>query len=141
MSNWKTYINNKYSFSFRYPADAEVFEKPTDKADAKRMLQRFSDRRAEVFTGVCYIDSGIQTNFSACVTNAIKFRPISEREIEDYVVTAAVTSWSGGFSPAYPYGLTLFEEITGSPSAFSHGFPMGLIIPLLEKSGVQVRPK
>lgn len=121
--------------------DGEIFEKPADSEEAKVMLKKFSGNQAEVFTGVYYIDPVRQSDFSTCVTNRIKFRPMSEEEIEAYTKTASVTSWSGGFSPAYAYGLTLFEEITGSPSAFSHGFPMGLIVPLLEKSGIKVKPK
>lgn len=121
--------------------DGEVMEKPEGTDESKAMLRKLSSHEAVIYTGFCYIDKQKNIDFSACTTNEVIFRGLSEAEIESYVEKFPVTMWSGSFSPAYPYGLTLFEAITGSPSAFSHGLPMNLLIPLLEESGVEIKPK
>jgi predicted house-cleaning NTP pyrophosphatase (Maf/HAM1 superfamily) len=61
-------------------------------------------------------------------------------EINAYVEKFPVITWAGAVSPAYTYGLTLFKNVTNSPSSFTHGLPMNLLIPLLQKSGISVLP-
>jgi len=41
---------------------------------------------------------------------------------------------------AYPYGMTLVSRISGSFTDFTHGLPMEILIPLLRRSGIAVKP-
>jgi septum formation protein len=118
----------------------QILEKPKNLEEAKKMLELQSGKEEIVYTGLCYLDAENKINFSTTSIINIKFRELSEREIENYIKKFPVTSWSAAFSPAYPYGITLINEINGSFTGFTYGLPLDLIIPLLKKSGFDIRP-
>ncbi len=120
--------------------DKQVLEKPVDIEEAKTMLKMQSDSEAVVYTGFCYLDKENKVNFSTTAVIDIRFRKLSDKEIDVYIEKFPVTSWSAAFSPAYPYGATLISEIKGSFTGFTHGLPLDLLIPLLRKSGFDVSP-
>lgn len=116
----------------------EALEKPVDLDDARRMLNQQSGREVMEYTGVCYLDrkQGIEVVELAVAT--IKFRELSEQEIERYVTTEPVLTWSGAFCPAYDSGAALIDSISGSFTGFTHGLPLEVVIPLLRKSGISL---
>ena len=61
----------------------EVMGKPTDEADACRMLRQLSGRVHHVTTGVCLTTSQQQRRFS--VTTEVTFKQLSDEEISYYV--------------------------------------------------------
>ena len=61
----------------------EVMGKPTDEADACRMLRQLSGRVHHVTTGVCLTTSQQQRCFS--VTTEVTFKQLSDEEINYYV--------------------------------------------------------
>ena len=61
----------------------EVMGKPTDEADACRMLRQLSGRVHHVTTGVCLTTSQQQRRFS--VTTEVTFQQLSDEEINYYV--------------------------------------------------------
>jgi len=61
----------------------EVMGKPTDEADACRMLRQLSGRVHHVTTGVCLTISQQQRRFS--VTTEVTFKQLSDEEINYYV--------------------------------------------------------
>ena len=61
----------------------EVMGKPTDEADACRMLRQLSGRVHHVTTGVCLTTSQQQRRFS--VTTEVTFKQLSDEEICYYV--------------------------------------------------------
>ena len=61
----------------------EVMGKPTDEADACRMLRQLSGRVHHVTTGVCLTTSQQQRRFS--VTTEVTFKQLSDEEINYYV--------------------------------------------------------
>ncbi len=63
--------------------EGEVLGKPTDAADACRMLRRLSGKTHQVFTGVCLTTTSWQRSFS-CRTD-VTFAILSEEEIQHYV--------------------------------------------------------
>ena len=66
--------------------NGEVFGKPRDKEDAKRMLRALSGRTHEVHTGVCVSDGRRTESFvDSC---EVAFFPLSEEEIDRYTATA-----------------------------------------------------
>ena len=118
----------------------QVLEKPKDLEEAKKMLKLQSVQEAAAYTGFCYLDSKNKIDFSTTSVTNMKFRELPEKEIQDYVEKFPVTSWSAAFSPAYPHGTTFIDKINGSLTGFTHGLPLDLLIPLLRKSGFDVRP-
>ncbi len=61
----------------------EIFGKPKDLDDARRMLRTFSDSTHAVYTGVCLVRDGVSV--SAAVETFVTFAPLSDAEIEAYL--------------------------------------------------------
>ena len=61
----------------------EVFGKPKDAEDARRMLQLISGRTHQVITGVCLLTTDKEHAFS--VTTDVTFKQLSEDEITYYI--------------------------------------------------------
>ncbi len=116
--------------------DGEVLEKPVDLDEAKEMLRKQSGRVAVELTGFCYLDPKNEIEFTTTAVAEIEFRQLSEAEIEHYVTTQPVLTWSAAFCPAYDSGATLIKSINGSFTGFTHGLPLEELIPLLQQSEV-----
>ena len=117
-------------------SNGKAYEKPRDLEEAKKMLREQSGKQGICYSGCAYLDPKNQIEFSTTAESTFMFREISEAEIEKYVANNPVLTWSAGFCPAYPEGINMIRAIAGSLSSFSHGLPMEVVIPLLEKSGV-----
>lgn len=61
----------------------EIFGKPRDREDARRMLTSLSGTTHEVYTGVCLCQG--KKSLSAAVCTKVTFAPVSEAEIETYL--------------------------------------------------------
>lgn len=117
---------------------SELFEKPVDKDDAVRMITALSGNTSIAVTGYCLIQTNTHQTILDSVETEMTVRPLSDDEITHYVKNNQVTQWSGGFSPAYHAGMALFENVSGSLTSFSHGFPMEKIVPALRQLGVEL---
>lgn len=86
--------------------DGRVLGKPKDEAQAKAMLTMLSGRSHQVMTGMTLLrrDKAIT---STTVTE-IAFRPLSQKEIEDYVATGEPMDKAGAY--AIQGGAALFAE-------------------------------
>lgn len=68
--------------------DNQIFGKPKDDEDAKRMLRLYSGRTNKVVTGVCVmyaLEDGTEAKIIFANSSTIKFREISEDEITEFV--------------------------------------------------------
>ena len=65
--------------------DNEILGKPTDEADAVRMLHTISGRTHQVTTGVCLLSADRESRFD--VTTDVTFKQLSDEEIHYYVDT------------------------------------------------------
>lgn len=115
-----------------------ALEKPADLEEAKKMVRLLSDSTAIAYSGFCYLDASAGINQSGVSETTARFRPLSEEFIERYVTNNPVLSWSAAFSPAYHEGMSLVDQISGSFTSFTHGLPLEVLVPLLQKSGVKV---
>lgn len=118
----------------------KILEKPRDQKEATEMLHALSGNTATAYTGLCYLDAKRGIDEAALAQTEFTFRELTADEIAAYVNTFPVTTWSAAFSPAYPYGMTLIASIRGSFTGFTHGLPMEILVPLLRRSGIAVRP-
>jgi septum formation protein len=87
--------------------------KPRDPEDAKRMLSQLSGREHLVITGVCLLSRDAEKTFS--VTTKVTFKPLTDKEIENYVATGepmdkagayAIQGGAAGFVERYDGSLT-----------------------------------
>ncbi|MFZ0913215.1 MAG: Maf family protein [Candidatus Korobacteraceae bacterium] len=76
--------------------DQHLLEKPTDKADAARMLRLLSGRTHQVITGVCLVAPDFEQT-EAEITQVV-FSPLSEREIAAYVGSGEPMDKAGAYA-------------------------------------------
>lgn len=121
-------------------------EKPTSTDQAREMLTYQSGKDLLEHTGVYWFDSGNPTDERfggiepteewTTQTAEVSFRTLSAQEIEQYIQTQPVTTWSGAFCPAYPAGASFIAHLRGSFTGFTHGFPLDYFVPKLRAAGV-----
>jgi septum formation protein len=76
--------------------DHHILGKPTDAADATRMLRLLSGRTHRVITGIAMV-TGARTEVAAEVT-AVKFLTLSEEEIAAYIATGEPMDKAGAYA-------------------------------------------
>jgi septum formation protein len=74
----------------------EILGKPSDAADARRMLRTLSGRRHEVLTGNCLRSAGHV--IEDCAETSVWFVPLSSAEIQEYVASGEPMDKAGGYA-------------------------------------------
>ena len=73
----------------------QILGKPTDEADAKRMLTMLSGQTHEVYTGVCVIEDGKTKTFYE--ETKATFYEISDEQIDHYIKTGEPMDKAGSY--------------------------------------------
>lgn len=73
----------------------QILGKPTDEADAKRMLTMLSGQTHEVYTGVCIIEDGKTKTFYE--ETKVTFYEISDEQIDHYIKTGEPMDKAGSY--------------------------------------------
>ncbi len=76
----------------------EVLGKPADGAAARRMLQRLSNRRHRVLTGVALVAPGGVLHEEACEESVVHFRRLGDDEIDAYVESGEPMDKAGAYA-------------------------------------------
>jgi septum formation protein len=118
--------------------DGKALEKPQNLEEAEVMITDLSGDESMAYSGYCYLDLQANINESGVAETLTKFRRLSPEFIKHYVFSNPVKDWSAAFSPAYHEGMALVDSIEGSFTSFTHGLPLEIIVPLLQKSGVKI---
>lgn len=92
--------------------DGEVLGKPTDEADAHRMLRTLSGRWHEVITGVTLTTATRQHSFA--VTTKVRFCNLSDEEIDHYVSNFRPLDKAGAYGIQEWIGYIGVEGLEGS---------------------------
>jgi septum formation protein len=116
--------------------DGEVFGKPVDADDARRMLRRLSGRTHLVHTAVV-VRSGEHVEIEV-VSTAVRFVPVSEDAIEWYVGTGEPFGKAGAYA-IQGAGGALVEAVDGSVSNVV-GLPLATVASLLRIRGFAAPP-
>ena len=74
----------------------EIFGKPNNFAEAKRMLERLSGQTHQVITGVCI--SNATQNFSFSSITDVSFKVLSSKEIKFYIDKFKPFDKAGGYA-------------------------------------------
>ena len=75
--------------------DGKFFEKPKDKADAKRMLNALSAKTHKVITAVSIFSKNKQITF--CDVALVTFSSLTDNEIEEYLQKASWQDKAGAY--------------------------------------------
>ncbi len=113
--------------------DGEVFGKPRDAGDARRMLARLSGRTHTVLSAVCCIDAGRERETLS--VSEVRFAPMSDAEIDAYVASEEP------FGKAGAYGIQgraagYIEHVAGSYTGVM-GLPLYETAVLLREFGIR----
>lgn len=76
--------------------DQHILEKPSDPADAMRMLRLLSGREHEVITGICLLTESQKIVDSAATR--VHFVTLSESELADYVASGEPMGKAGAYA-------------------------------------------
>jgi septum formation protein len=111
--------------------DDDVLGKPRDPAEAVRMLRRLADREHQVYTAVAVAYRG--RTESALEAVRVRFRPLDDRECEEYVATGEPLDKAGAYG-IQGFGSALVESIDGDYFAVM-GLPVVRTLALLRRHG------
>ncbi|MDK2783071.1 MAG: nucleoside triphosphate pyrophosphatase [Thermococcaceae archaeon] len=106
--------------------DEKILGKPKNEEEAKEMLRALSGRIHKVITGYCIVHEGRE--ITGYVVTEVKFRELSEEEIEWYVSTGEPLDKAGAYGIQGKGGV-LVEWIKGDYYNVV-GFPMKIILEL-----------
>jgi len=111
----------------------EIFGKPADRDDARRMLERLAGRRHEVITAMALYNGRKKTIDCRSKTSEVAFAPLAGAEIEWYLDSG---EWEGAAGAYRLQGLAacLIESVNGSPSGVA-GLPLYELYVMLRDNG------
>lgn len=92
--------------------DGKILGKPNDEIEAKDMLLTLSDRINTVYTGLAVIETQSGKEVSDFVSTGVKFRNLSEKEIENYIRSGEPMDKAGAYGIQKIGGLFV-ESING----------------------------
>ena len=110
----------------------EIFEKPRDEADARRILQCLSGRTHEVLTAVALVTA--QNSQVRLSRSQVSFRPLLDAEITQYWLTGEPADKAGSYG-VQGLGAMFISEIKGSYSSIM-GLPVQETVELLSLVGI-----
>jgi septum formation protein len=109
--------------------DHHILGKPTDEADAKKILHQLSGRVHKVVTGVCIRQKQKEMSFS--VTTHVTFRPLSAQQIDHYITQYKPYDKAGAYAIQEWIGVIGIERIDGDYYNVM-GLPIGDVVKVLE---------
>ena len=92
--------------------DGKILGKPNDEIEAKDMLLTLSGRINTVYTGLAVIETQSGKEVSDFVSTGVKFRNLSEKEIENYIRSGEPMDKAGAYGIQKIGGLFV-ESING----------------------------
>lgn len=101
--------------------DEHVLGKPSDTADARRMLRILSGRAHEVLTGLAVTDTRAGVSAEGFETTRVRFRELSEHEIERFVEAVNPLDRAGAYTVDGPGSLIVaaydgcYQNVLGLP--------------------------
>lgn len=117
--------------------DDEVLGKPAHVRDAARMLRQLSGRTHRVLTGVHAIRGDREAH--AVDETEVRFRQLSDREIESYVHSGKPSDKAGAYGIQDAGGMFV-ESITGSDTNVV-GLPLAAVVRLAADVGAELLPR
>ena len=111
-----------------------IFGKPSDAADAKRMLELLSGTQHEVLTSVAVTD-GTRMLHDTSISR-VRFRDLTESEINNYIATGEPTGKAGAYA-IQGIAAVFVERLEGSYSGVM-GLPIFETSMLLSQFGIKL---
>jgi septum formation protein len=114
----------------------ELLEKPSDPADARRMLATIAGKTHIVYTGVTLQHAGDGYHDTRVAESEVRMLPLTEREIEWYVATGEPLDKAGAYA-VQGIGAMFIDSVHGSYTNVV-GLPLALLYQMLKRAGIDV---
>ncbi len=115
--------------------DQKIFGKPVDAAQAKYMLSMLAGNCHDVYTGLALVYNG--KAYCDFAKTTVKFLPMSEAEIADYVATGEPLDKAGAYGIQGQAALYV-EDIQGCYFNIV-GLPLFLLKKMADKAGIKLK--
>jgi septum formation protein len=112
-----------------------IFEKPRDKQKAAEFLTEFSGSRFQFITAIAVLNTTTRRMLSAVETSDIFFRPLLDREIQQYINKYEVLSYAGAFEND---AVLLFADRIAGSCNLGTALPLSRLVVMLREQGVNV---
>ena len=114
--------------------DGEILGKPLNRADAKRMLQRLTDREHVVVTAYVLVNIAKGKKLEGVEETRVKINALEEQEIEWYINTGEPYDKAGAYA-IQGKGAFMVEWIEGSYTNVV-GLPLSQLVRLFKDAGI-----
>jgi septum formation protein len=114
---------------------SRTFEKPRTRREAAEFLREFSGSTFQFVTSIAVFNAQTRRMLSAVETLDISFRPLLDREIEQYVRKYDVLSYAGAFEND---AVLLFADRISGSYNLGTALPPSRLIVLLREQGVEI---
>ncbi|MBQ2942073.1 MAG: septum formation protein Maf [Clostridia bacterium] len=111
--------------------NGEILGKPSDEADAERMLKTLSGNTHSVYTGYCVSDTKTGKTVAKCAETKVTFRTLSDEEIDKYIAGGSPMDKAGAYGIQDEGG----AFVSGTDGEFSNvvGLPKEALTKLLKE--------
>jgi len=118
----------------------KILEKPSDEADAARMLQTISGREHTVFTGITLLGPAASHRESRVVSTQVTMIALTDEEIVWYVGTGEPMDKAGAYA-VQGVGAMFISSITGNYTNVV-GLPLSVLFDMMRRAGIDpLRPR
>lgn len=117
----------------------EIFGKPADEEDARRMLKRLSGHEHQVITGIAVIDATNGRTETGHEITKVRFSKLTAMEIEAYIKTGEPFDKAGAYA-VQGKGALLVDSMNGCYSNVV-GLPLRRLSEMLKEFGVHIMEK
>ena len=114
--------------------DNAILEKPTDEADAARMLRLIAAREHTVFTGVTLIGPSARYRESRVVSTRVTIIGLTDEEITWYVSTGEPMDKAGAYA-VQGIGAMFISSINGNYTNVV-GLPLSVLFDMMRRAGI-----
>jgi septum formation protein len=114
--------------------DGQVYGKPVDTNDARRMLTSLSGREHQVITGIAVVTEG--NSWTDFVVTSVKMGDCKVEQIETYLATGEPMDKAGAYA-IQGMGALLVESIRGCYTNVV-GLPLNKLSSVLKRAGVNL---
>jgi len=115
--------------------DGRIYEKPRDLNEAAQFLREFSGNEFQFVTALAVLHAPKRKLLTAVETSHITFRPLLEREIQDYIRKYEVLNYAGAFESDAV--LKFAERVSGAVN-IGTALPVSRLVTMLREQGVEV---
>ncbi|MCW8934202.1 MAG: Maf family nucleotide pyrophosphatase [Gammaproteobacteria bacterium] len=115
----------------------KVLHKPGTYEVAFEQLKAASGQSITFYTGLCLLNSSTGKAETICEPYIVKFRDLSESEIENYLKKEQPYNCAGSFK-SEALGISLFESMRGTDPNTLIGLPLIQLCRMLKENGLPV---